>query len=56
MEDSEFALTVTVPASTREEVLLPDGSAAREVGAGVHRFSCTFQPGISASVAPAFTD
>lgn len=56
LEDSEFALTVTVPASTREEVLLPDGSAAREVGAGVHRFSCTFQPGMSASVAPAFTD
>jgi alpha-L-rhamnosidase len=36
-----FALEVTVPPNTTAEVVLPDGSAAVEVGSGRHAFSAT---------------
>jgi alpha-L-rhamnosidase len=38
-----FALEVTVPPNTTAEVVLPDGSAAVEVGSGRHSFTATIE-------------
>ncbi|WP_116453610.1 glycoside hydrolase family 78 protein [Blastococcus litoris] len=40
-DGTAFALDVTVPPNTTAEVVLPDGSATREVGSGRHTYRCT---------------
>ncbi|MFF8022139.1 hypothetical protein ACFZDJ_13640 [Streptomyces sp. NPDC007896] len=37
-EDDTFQLTATVPAGTRAEILLPDGTTAQR-GPGIHHFT-----------------
>ncbi|WP_406118052.1 alpha-L-rhamnosidase C-terminal domain-containing protein [Streptomyces sp. NBC_00989] len=41
-EDGTFQLTATVPAGTRAEILLPDGTTAQR-GPGIHHFTAGLQ-------------
>lgn len=43
-DGDDVSIAALVPASCDAEVLLPDGSPAKLVGAGEHRFSCTLPP------------